>query len=252
MVPTEILANDRIERYSRQIIVPGVGGHAQERLLTARAALVATSEDAAAPLAYLAGAGVGRITIYPVGDRPPYAALIERTRDLNPDVRAALAKDGTDNGTEGVTADASSDASCDRSPARYDLLLALIGDAQTAEAAARVTHEHRAAAAIVVRLGTPARIAILPAPPPCPLCAGPYLQGELPDRLGARAANAGVVAMAAVAEAFKLLAGLAGQQLESLLIDFDGYAARTRRLVREARGGRRCICETQPKTGGWS
>ncbi|HEY2525931.1 MAG TPA: hypothetical protein VGI29_12780 [Candidatus Binataceae bacterium] len=256
MVLIEPLTDGQIERYSRQIIVPGVGGLAQERLLAAHAALVARPEDAAAALGYLAGAGVGRITIHPVGDRAPYAAPIERARDLNPDAKAALAQEGTENGTEDADANASSHASSDRSPARYDLLFALIGDTQTAAAATRVTHEHRAAAAIIARLATPARIAILPAPPPCPLCAGPELHGnlsdDLPDTPGAPAANAGVVAMAAVAEAFKLLAGLAGQQLESTLIDFDGYAARTRTLGREARGERHCICEAPLTTGARS
>jgi hypothetical protein len=238
MVLTETLTDGQIERYSRQIIVPGVGGRAQERLLAAHAALVARPKDAAAALAYLAGAGVGRITIYPVGNRAPYAALIERTRDLNADAKAALAQAGTKDGTDDATADA------DRSPARYDLLLALIGDTQTADAAARLTHEHQASAALIARLDAPARIAILPAPPPCPLCAG----ADLLHAPRARAANAGVVAMAAVAEAFKLLAGLAGQQLESTLIDFDGYATRTRPLGREARGERRCICEAPLKS----
>jgi len=256
MVLTETLTRGQIERYSRQIIVPGVGGRAQESLLAAHAALVARPQDAAAALAYLAGAGVGRITVHPVGDRAPYAALIERARDLNPDAKAALAKDAK----EDATADAPSHASLDRPPATYDLLLALIGDTQAAAAAARVTHAHRAPAAIVARLATPACIAILPAPPPCPLCAGHVgpdlhgnlldgLPGDLPDTPGARAANAGVVAMTAVAEAFKLLAGLAGQQLESTLIDFEGYAAHTRRLSREAGGERRCICEAPPRTG---
>ena len=36
--------------------------------------------------------------------------------------------------------------------------------------------------------------------------------------------------MVAVAEAFKLLAGFAGQQLEAALIEFDGYASRLARV----------------------
>jgi len=240
MVLTETLTNGQIERYSRQIIVPGVGGRAQERLLAAHAALVARPKDAAAALAYLAGSGVGRITIYPVANRAPYAALIERTRDLNADVQAALAKDGTQH----ATVHALSHAWPDHSPATFDVILALIGDQVAADVTARAARARRARAAVIARLDTPARIAILPAPPPCPLCAG----ADLLDAPHARAANAGVVAMAAVAEAFKLLAGLAGQQLESTLIDFDGYAARTRPLGREARGERHCICEAPLKS----
>ncbi len=143
-----ILTDTQIERYSRQIIVPGVGGHAQERLLTSRVAIVAAPADASGAVAYLAGAGVGRIVVHPVGDGAPYRALVERIGDLNPDVSVEIASD--------------------EMPEQCDLMLALIGDAPAAEAAARVTREYRRGAAIIARLDTPGRIALLPAPPPCP------------------------------------------------------------------------------------
>ncbi len=57
-----------------------------------------------------------------------------------------------------------------------------------------------------------------------------------------RAGNAGAIAMVAVTEAFRLLAGLAGQQPEATLIEFDGYASRTRVLHRHG-GEARCTCE---------
>jgi hypothetical protein len=215
-----ILTDTQIERYSRQIIVPGVGGHAQERLLASRVAIVAAPADASGAVAYLAGAGVGHIVMHPVGDGAPYRALVERIGDLNPDVSVEIASD--------------------EMPEQCDLILALIGDAPAAEAAARVTHEYRRGAAIVARLDTPGRIALLPAPPPppCPLCAEVDLLSPPRERAG----NAGSIAMAAVTEAFKLLAGLAGQQPEATLIEFDGYASRSRALHR--RGGEaRCACE---------
>jgi len=217
------LTDNQIERYSRQIIVPGVGGRAQERLLASCVALVAEPADAAGAVAYLAGGGVGRIVIYPVGGRTSYEAMVERARDLNPDVSVGIA----------------SDEMLERS----DLMLALIGDAPTAEAAARLwpapragaqdVREHRYRATIVARLDTPGRIAILPASPPCPLCA----DADLLSPPGARATNAGAIAMVAVAEAFKLLAGFAGQQLEGTLVEFDGYVSRPRALGRRRVGG---------------
>ena len=103
------LTDNQIERYSRQIIVPGVGGRAQQRLLESCAAIVGEPADAASALAYLTGAGVGQIVMHPVGDRAPYAAIVERMRDLNPDVRVKIANDET--------------------PSQCDLILALVGGA---------------------------------------------------------------------------------------------------------------------------
>lgn len=226
------LTDNQIERYSRQIIVPGVGGRAQERLLAACVAIVAAPADAAGALAYLAGAGAGRIVMHPVGDAASYDAMAERMRDLNPGISVSLGGDEI--------------------PERCDLILALVGDAPTAQAAARLWHaprigaqgvrEHRCPAAVIARLDAPGRIAILPAPPPCPLCA----ESDLLRPPGARAANAGAIAMVAVAEAFRLLAGVAGQQPEAVLVEFDGYVSRPRALGWRRLCGAtqaRCACE---------
>jgi len=219
------LTDNQIERYSRQIIVPGVGGRAQERLLASCVAIVAESAEAAGAVAYLAGAGVGRIVMYPVSDRASYDALVERSRDLNPDVSVSLAGDGIS--------------------ARCNLMLALVGDARTADAAARVARADRCGAAVIARLDTPGRIALLPAPPPCPLCAN----AELLSPPGERSASCGEIAMVAVAEAFKLLAGFAGQQPAAELLEFNGYVTWARALGRHrASGGgqARCACEASP------
>lgn len=233
MAPHMALTDNQIERYSRQIIVPGVGGRAQERLLASSVALVAEPIDAAGALAYLTGAGVGRIVMHPAAGAASYGEIIERMRDLNPDVRVTVANEETS-----------------KPPA--DLVLALIGSAGTSEAAARIWHSRRSAAhgtraanacaAVVARLDEPARVALLPAPPPCPLCAG----AELLTTFGKRAAKAGMIAMAAVAETFKLLAGFAGRTAGSELIEFDGYASAPRALGRRHASGAgqaRCACE---------
>lgn len=215
------LTDQQIERYSRQIIVPGVGGRAQERLLNSHVAVVAEPRDADGALAYLAGAGVGRIVVHPVGDSAPYGRMIERLRDLNPDAAVGLAVG-------------------EASPAP-DLTLALIGSARAAEVAAGVCRAFRGRAAVIARLDAPGRIAILPAPPPCALCADAELFGKSAEEIGERAAGAGAVAMVAVAEAFKLLARFTGTPA-AVLFEFTGYAAAARPLNRRAAIAR-CACE---------
>src|SRR5277367_5737988 len=63
------LTDAQIDRYSRQIIVPRIGGRGQERILAARMLLVGDARDIEVPRAYLAGAGVG--TIVTVADQSP-------------------------------------------------------------------------------------------------------------------------------------------------------------------------------------
>lgn len=75
-----MLTDQQIERYSRQIILPNVGGRGQEGLLSASVALVGTGELCVTAAQYLAAAGVGRLTV-----PAPVLAAVE---DLNPDCRA--------------------------------------------------------------------------------------------------------------------------------------------------------------------
>lgn len=212
------LTDRQIERYSRQIIVPGIGGNAQERLLASRLAIIGEADDAAAPLAYFAGAGVGTIFVYPVGDPRAYTQMIESVRDLNPDVTAGL-------GSHRASQPAAS------------LMLALIGNRRAAEAAIELFLTNRFGKAVVARLDLPGRIAVLPSPPPCPLC----MDAMLFESVGESASNASAVAMVAVTEAFKLAAGsaaTAGPQV----IEFTGYTTSLRTSGRRGDGAR-CVCE---------
>ena len=59
-----MLSDPQIERYSRQIILPQVGGKGQERLLQASVLVSGDSSLQAEALLYLAAAGVGRLGIY--------------------------------------------------------------------------------------------------------------------------------------------------------------------------------------------
>lgn len=212
-----MLDAQQIERYSRQIIVPRVGGRAQERLLGARATLIGEAADIEAALAYLAGAGVGQIAIYPVGQPESYRRMVEHTRGLNPEVVA----------TAGAVTDA---------PVP-DLILALVGNARALASAASVLRENSATSTVIARLDAPARVAVLPAPPPCALCA----DADLWSAPGERGANGGVAAMLAVVEAFKLLAGF-DERPAPRVFEFADYCAAPHVLSRRA-GDVRCGCE---------
>lgn len=95
------LSEEQIQRYSRHILLPGLGGVGQERLL-ASSVLIAFSEDeesaALMALAYLAAAGVGQIGWCPIDEddgikqKSPLAALYGGSlgnglKRLNPDTK---------------------------------------------------------------------------------------------------------------------------------------------------------------------
>ncbi len=102
------LSEEQIQRYSRHILLPGVGGAGQERLL-ASSVLIAYSEDeesaALMALAYLAAAGVGRIGWCPLDEddgirqKSPLSALYggclgNGLKRLNPDSRLVPVRPG--------------------------------------------------------------------------------------------------------------------------------------------------------------
>ena len=71
-------SDEEIRRYSRQIVLPEVGGAGQEKL---RAATVTAASEVEA--LYLAAAGVGTIIV-------PTDAIAEAARALNPLVRVEV------------------------------------------------------------------------------------------------------------------------------------------------------------------
>lgn len=86
------LDDERIERYSRQLILAEVGPRGQERLLAARVAVVGTGVAAERVVAYLAAAGVGWIAC-----APELAACVDpATRDVMVASVADAERDGVD------------------------------------------------------------------------------------------------------------------------------------------------------------
>ena len=65
------LLDAQIERYSRQIIMPEIGGRGQQRLLESAVALVSSGPLTAPIAVYLVAAGIGRLDIHPNGDDDP-------------------------------------------------------------------------------------------------------------------------------------------------------------------------------------
>jgi hypothetical protein len=198
------LSNQQIDRYSRQIIVPGIGGAGQERLLASHLVIAGESTDIEAVLAYMTGAGVGRISVAITNPSADGAELIARMRPLNPDVSIATVGEP---------------------PRDTTLVLALVGSAAALERMPAICAQDRTAAVVFARLDTPSKIAVGPTPLPCPLCAGT----DLLAGFSRRSEEAAAIAMVAAAEAFKLLvAQEAGDR--RIVIEFNGYEARPREL----------------------
>jgi hypothetical protein len=193
------LGDAQIERYSRQIVAPGFGGKAQERLLAAELVVIGGYDDLAMPLRYLAGAGVGRIHVdsRSVGARA--GELIAQAGALNPDVTI---DDATTGGDQLVLALVGANASC-------DALAALVS----------------VRAFVVARLDAPATVAIIARRPPCPACS----DAGLLKPIGRRVAESNFIAMLAAAEALKIIAGLGGPQA-ARVIEFHGYESQSRVL----------------------
>jgi adenylyltransferase/sulfurtransferase len=84
------LSDAQIERYSRQIILPGIGGRGQEKLLASKVGIVGDGIVARTASLYLAGAGVGTIVLSVAPYRSAVTSLREELSDLNLDVTVAI------------------------------------------------------------------------------------------------------------------------------------------------------------------
>lgn len=217
------LSNEQIERYSRQIIVPGVGGVGQERLFAAHLIIAGELADTEPVLAYMAGAGVGRIgLLVPSPASAAATAVIEQMRDSNRDVTIAV-----------VSA----------APADATLILAIAGSSAALKTASAFCEGRWTGPVVFARLDAPAKVVVVSAPPPCLACAEANLLAPFLDRCR----EAGFVAMIAAAESFKVLAGCTPVSRPTQ-IEFSGYESVAREL-RTADTHSRCGCQVK-KPGG--
>jgi len=221
------LSDSQIERYSRQIIVPEVGGRGQERLLASRLLIAGAPSDLEPVLAYMAGAGVGTIQVQmhtesAKSDRSRVERAIADMRALNPDAKVVLARDFSD-------------------PA--DLIVILADSVESINLARELANAPRSQALILARLDVPGKIAVMTKAPPCPACADAGLLAPA----AARAETAGFIAMAAAVEAFKLLIGR--MPSAPTLLEFDGYQCASREIKAAPKAARcRCsIAQAEPR-----
>ncbi len=195
------LTDAQIDRYSRQIIVPHIGGRGQERLLAAHILLAGDARDLEAPLAYLVGAGVGAIDLRKLGKHNSFAEKIAAIRDLNTDVSVSCT-----NQIQGP----------------LDLALVIIGSDASRKVADEISKRRDVRALVIARLDAPGKIAVIPDAQEAPV-----LDASMFAAVGERSDAADFIAMLATAEAFKLIAGFAENPAPAT-IEFDGYETRVR------------------------
>src|SRR5258705_3296809 len=195
------LTDAQIERYSRQIIVPHLGGSGQERILASRIVIAGDARDIEAPLAYLVGAGVGTINVRLSSGDSGFARRIAAARELNPDGCVSVA---------------------DEPQERVDLALVFVGSEAARKLEDEIGEGRDVRALVIARLDAPGKIAVLP-DAQSPRIADASMLAEF----RARAEAADFIAMLATAEAFKLLAGYAENPSRSI-VEFNGYETKLR------------------------
>jgi hypothetical protein len=191
------LTDAQIERYSRQIIVPHLGGRGQQRILASRIVIAGDAHDIEAPLAYLVGAGVGTIKVRLCGAQNKIAAAHQST----PDVSVTIA---------------------DRPQGRVDLALVILGTEAARKVAAEIDEDLDVRTLVIARLDAPGKIAIIPETQ-----GSRVIDESMLAAVGARTEAADFIAMLATVEAFKLLAGYADNPSPAS-IEFDGYETKVR------------------------
>jgi hypothetical protein len=166
-------------------------------------------------LAYMVGAGVGKIDVRAVnGSTNAGDPMIVRMRDLNREVSVRVVTELLSDPT---------------------LTLVVAGSAAVLAEIRAVCAERPRRPMVFTRLDMPARVAVLPAPPPCPICA----DADLFALFTRRAENAGFVAMVAAVETFKVLARCAPVPTP-VLIEFKGYESAVHALSAASQVGCEC------------
>jgi len=229
-----MLSPDELERYRRQIIIPGFGEEGQEKLKNARILLVGAGGLGSPGAIYLAAAGVGTIRIVDsdtvsLGNlnrqilhwsrdigRNKIESAAEKLKEINPEIKVETTKVRlTDENVREIAAgyDLIVDA-VDNLPTRYLL--------NRTSMALKLPLFHGAVYGFQGQAMT-----ILPGQTPCLMCLyrGASPRGTVPV-LGATPA---VIASIQTTEVIKYLTGL-GQLLTNRLLIYDGLNMRFQEL----------------------
>jgi adenylyltransferase/sulfurtransferase len=236
------LKADQLERYSRNILLPGIGAPGQERLLGASVLCIGAGGLGAAVLAYLAAAGVGRIgivdgdrlepsnlnrqVIHTVADlgRLKAESAADRVRALNPDATVEVfAERFTRENARRLVGlfDAVVDAS-DNFPTRFLANDACFQAARPLFFGSAVAYEGQAMVFFANGPQGPCYRCLFPDLPPA---------GTAPaaTEIGILGAVAGLIGAVQATECIKHLAGL-GASLQGRLLLYDGLRMSFRRI----------------------
>jgi sulfur-carrier protein adenylyltransferase/sulfurtransferase len=233
---------DLVERYGRQMALPGFGAEAQGRLRESSALVVGAGGLGCPSLSYLAGAGIGAITVIDpdvvdlsnlhrqtlfaesdVGS-PKVDRAADRIRGLNPEVRVKPIRDRltSANALELIAAHDIVLDGTDRFETRY-----LVNDACVLTGRPNVygtVFRYEGQVGVLAREGGPCYRCLFPEPPPpgsVPDCAEGGVIGAIPGMIGALQAL----------EAIKHLAGIGRHHSdESTLLIIDGMTLQARSL----------------------
>ncbi len=253
------LDDEKIERYSRQILLPEVGGKGQEKLLAAKVLVIGAGGLGSPVASYLAGAGVGTLGIVDsdsvelsnlhrqmiyssddIGKKKAVAAQARLER-VNPDIKVVpyVLRLTAENIMEVIKEyDIVADGS-DNFPTRYLVNDACVLAKKTLVFGAFFRYEGQA---MVVKPGEgPCLRCLFPEPPP---------PGLVPScqEAGVLGALAGVIGLIQATETLKLILGI-GEPLIRKFILFDALEMNLTKL--NVRRDENCpVCSEKPTING--
>jgi len=221
-----MLTEQQIERYSRQIILPELGGRGQQALLSAAVAIAGGGVLGTAAATYIAAAGVGRLTI-------AAAELQLDIEALNPDCHTStLQASLSDASAQDIARQADAVLVCGAPPQ----VCALLNAACVAQRTPLVWADTAGALGLVIVLAGPSSTA------PCYACVAPHLSRGLAGGDAAPVladATAALIGTLQATETIKMLVGL-GATPAPRLLTYDAAAG----TVGEMTVGKDPRCQT--------